>query len=215
MPRLFIDILKEVAFEWFMKLPTGLIKTWADLKKLFLARFFEDDTEISMSTLLAAKQKKGVSIKTFVERFWSMALHYPSGMTQSILAETCHHNLQTFLLAQMGVVECCTWKQLVLQGEQAKDIVVRIMAEEKDNKSKPDRPMRHAPSRLLNREEEILWQQRSSHLRKPNQVERVWLPANHVLINCIPSRMSTWSFYSSYSKRVTNSNCQRSNSLKK
>ena len=35
-----------------------LIKTWADLKKLFLARFYEDNTEISVPTLLAAKQKK-------------------------------------------------------------------------------------------------------------------------------------------------------------
>ena len=39
--RLFIGILKGVAFEWFMKLPAGSIKTWADLEKLFLARLFE------------------------------------------------------------------------------------------------------------------------------------------------------------------------------
>jgi len=42
MARLFIDTLKGVAFEWFMKLSTGLIKTWADLEK-FLAHFFEED----------------------------------------------------------------------------------------------------------------------------------------------------------------------------
>ena len=48
---------------------------------MFLARFFEDDTEISVPTLLAMKQKKGESIKTFVESFWSMALRCPSGMT--------------------------------------------------------------------------------------------------------------------------------------
>ena len=55
MARLFIDTLKGVAFEWFMKLSAGSIKTWADLEKLFLARFFEDDTEISVPTLFAAK----------------------------------------------------------------------------------------------------------------------------------------------------------------
>jgi len=60
MARLFISTLKGVAFEWFMKLPAGSIKTWADLEKLFLACFFEDDTEISVPTLLATKQKKGV-----------------------------------------------------------------------------------------------------------------------------------------------------------
>jgi len=38
-----------------MKLPAGYIKTWAELEKLFLARFFEDDTEVSVLTLLATK----------------------------------------------------------------------------------------------------------------------------------------------------------------
>jgi len=33
MARLFIGTLKGVAFEWFMKLPAGSIKAWAELKK--------------------------------------------------------------------------------------------------------------------------------------------------------------------------------------
>jgi len=57
-----------------MKLPAGSIKTWADVKKLFLTRFFEGDTEISVTTLLAMKHKKGGSIKTFIKRFQSMTL---------------------------------------------------------------------------------------------------------------------------------------------
>ena len=71
-----------------------------------------------------------------------MALLCPSGMTQSTLIETCRHNLQTFLLTQMGVAECHTWKQLVLQGEHTKEIVVRVKAEEKDSKLRPDKSMR-------------------------------------------------------------------------
>ena len=63
MAHLFIGTLKGVTFEWFMKLLAGSIKIWADLKKLFLARFFEDDTEISVPTLLATKQKKEESIR--------------------------------------------------------------------------------------------------------------------------------------------------------
>ena len=69
MPCLFIGTLKGVAFEWFIKLPAGSIKIWADLEKLFLARFFEDDTEISVPTPLPIKQKKGESIKLFVKGF--------------------------------------------------------------------------------------------------------------------------------------------------
>ena len=68
MTHLFIDTLKRVAFKWFMKLPAGSIKTWADLEKLFLTRLFEDNTEVAMPTLLTTKQKKGESIKAFVER---------------------------------------------------------------------------------------------------------------------------------------------------
>ena len=115
--HLFIGTLKRVTFEWFMKLPASSIQIWADLKKLFLARFFEDDIKISVPTLLTTKQKKGKSIKTFIERFWSMALRCPSGMTQSTLVEMCHFNLQTFLLAQTGVAKYRAWKQLVLQGK--------------------------------------------------------------------------------------------------
>jgi len=44
-----------------MKLPAGSIKKWADLGKLFLLRFFEDDKKVSVPTLLVAKQKKGES----------------------------------------------------------------------------------------------------------------------------------------------------------
>jgi len=92
-------------------------------------------------TFLATKQKKGESINTFVERFRSMALRCPSGMTQFTLVETCRHNLQTALPAQIGLTECRTWKQLVLQGEQAEDIVARVKAEEKESKSKSEKPM--------------------------------------------------------------------------
>jgi len=80
-----------------MKLLAGSIKTWAELKRLFLSLFFKGDTEVAMPTLLAAKQIKGESIKIFVERFWSMALCCLSGMSQFTLMETYRHNLQTAL----------------------------------------------------------------------------------------------------------------------
>ena len=58
MARLFISTLKGVAFEWFMKLPAGSIKTWADLEKLFQARFFLNDTEISVTAYSQAKERR-------------------------------------------------------------------------------------------------------------------------------------------------------------
>jgi len=56
--HLFIGTLKGVAFDWFMELPAGSIKTCTNLEKLFLAHFFEDGSKILVLTLLVAKQKK-------------------------------------------------------------------------------------------------------------------------------------------------------------
>jgi len=106
--RLFIDTLKGLAFEWFMKFPEGSIKNWGDLEKLFLTRFFKDNSEVTMPTLLATKQRKGESIKSFVERFHNVTLRCPSSMTQVTMVETCRHNLQTSILAQIGVAESRT-----------------------------------------------------------------------------------------------------------
>ena len=64
-------------------------------------------------------------------------------MTQVTLVETCRHNLQTSLLAQIGVVESRTWKQLIQQGEQAEEIVARVRTEE--NKPRLERSTRRAP----------------------------------------------------------------------
>ena len=91
---------------------------------------------VSVPTLLATKQKKGESVKAFVECFRSMALKCQSGMTSATLVETCRHNLQTSLLTQMGVADCTSWKQLVSVGERAEAIVARLRAEEDTNKSK-------------------------------------------------------------------------------
>jgi len=72
-----------------------------------------------------------------------MTLRCPNGMTQATLVETCHHNLQTSLLAQIGVAESRIWKQFVQQGEQAEEIVARVKAEE--NKPRPEKLTRCAP----------------------------------------------------------------------
>ena len=67
-----------------------------------------------------------------------MALRCSSGMTQSTLVETCRHNLQTKLLAQMRVAECRSWRQLISQGEQAQKIIARIKDEEQSRQDQPE-----------------------------------------------------------------------------
>ena len=59
-------------------------------------------------------------------------------MTQSTLVETCRHNLQTNLLARIGVAECRSWRQLISQGEQAQKIIARIKAKEQSRQDQPE-----------------------------------------------------------------------------
>src|SRR4051812_1992464 len=132
--RLFISTLKGVAFEWFRKLPKGSITCWDDLEALFLSRFFEEEADINMHTLLLTKQKEGELVKDFIERFRELAIRSRSGMTPETLVETCHHNFLTSILVQIGVVKCKTWKQLQEHGQTAQELVALVRAEEKNNR---------------------------------------------------------------------------------
>jgi len=61
-----------------MLFPIGSIKNWADLEKLFLAYFFEDDTEVSVSTLLATRKEK----KRVHQNVYGKILEYGAMMSQ-------------------------------------------------------------------------------------------------------------------------------------
>src|SRR3954470_2934696 len=148
-----------VAFKWFCKLPKGSIICWDDLKALFLSRFFEEEADINMHTLLLTKQKEGELVKDFIERFRELAMRSQSGMTPETLVKTCRHNFLTPVLVQMRVVECKTWKQLQEHGQTAQELVALVKAEEKNNRTpggggppprrNQDRPPRRKPWRPI------------------------------------------------------------------
>jgi len=52
-----------------MKLSASSIKTWANLERLFLAHSFEDDTEISVPTLLQPSKRKKSPLKFSLKDF--------------------------------------------------------------------------------------------------------------------------------------------------
>src|SRR3954470_4708156 len=124
-----------VAFKWFCKLPKGSIICWDDLKALFLSRFFEEEADINMHTLLLTKQKEEELVKDFIERFRELAMRSRSGMTPETLIEMCRHNFLTPILVQMGVVECKTWKLIQEHGQTAQELVALVKAEEKNNRT--------------------------------------------------------------------------------
>ena len=89
----------------------------------------------------------------------------------------------------MGVAECRTWKQLVLQGEQAEEIIARVRAKEKI--AKQDLTNQHGvPKVILKTRKDTLATEVKSH-SKTQLVRGEWLPANHMPINCTPSKMIT------------------------
>src|SRR5436189_1835260 len=133
--RLFISTLKGVAFEWFRKLPKDSITCWDNLEALFLSRFFEEEADINMHTLLLTKQKEGELVKDFIERFRELAMRSRSCMTPETQVEMCRHKFLTPILVQMGVVECKTWKQLQEHSQTAEEMVTLVKVEEKINKA--------------------------------------------------------------------------------
>jgi len=113
MARLFIGTLKGVAFDWFRSLPANSINSWLDLKTRFLSRFYEDDTEVTMDTLLSVVQKGGESVRDYIERFHNLSLMCPAGMFLPILLQTCRHNFLDKVKVRMGAVKAHTWKKLI------------------------------------------------------------------------------------------------------
>ena len=91
MDRLFISTLNGVAFDWFRSLPPGSINSWIDLETRFLSHFYEDDTEMTIDKLLSTVQRKGESVRDYIERFRNLSLMCPAGMPLPMLLQTCRY----------------------------------------------------------------------------------------------------------------------------
>jgi len=116
MARLFIGTLKGVAFDWFKSLPPGSINFWVDLENQFLSCFHEDNTEVTMDKLLSTVQKRGESVREYIERFRNLSLMCPAGMPLPMLLQTWRHNFLDKVEVRLGVVNAPTWKELVEQA---------------------------------------------------------------------------------------------------
>ena len=80
----------------------------------------------------------------------------------------------------MRVTKYRTWKKLVLQGEQAEEIIARVRAEGKGSKPRPDKPMRQASesSSQPKRRDTLAMEVKSPS--KIQSVRGVCLPAKHM-----------------------------------
>nr|ABD63117.1 Retrotransposon gag protein [Asparagus officinalis] len=129
MVRSLVSILRGPAFDWYRRLKPGSINCWDDMESLFLSNFFDDDTEVSIGTLLDEKQKDGESVDNFVKRFRNKAMNCRDPITEEFILQTCHNNLSIDVLEALGVVPSKTWKDLKMRGEQAEHFLKRKKAE--------------------------------------------------------------------------------------
>ena len=95
------------------------------MEGLFLTNFFDDDTEVSIGTLLDEKQINRESVDVFVKRFRNKAVNCRDPLTEEFILQTCHNNLSLDVLEVMGVVPSKTWKELKVRGEQAERFLKR------------------------------------------------------------------------------------------
>jgi len=119
MARLFISILKGIAFDWFRSLFSGSIYSWVDLQTRFLYRFFEDDTEVALEKLFSTVQKGGESVRDNIEKFHNIFSYVPYRHAFAHVTPTCKRNFLDKIKVRMEVVKAHTWKEHVEQAKIA------------------------------------------------------------------------------------------------
>ena len=74
---------------------------------------------MTMDKLLSTVQKKGESVRDYIEQFRNLSLMCPAGMPLLMLLQTYRHNFLDQVEVRMGAVKAHTWKELVEQAEIA------------------------------------------------------------------------------------------------
>ena len=98
MARLFIGTLKGVVFDLFRSLPPSSINSWIDLETRFLSRFYENDTKVTMDKLLSTVQRKGESVRDYIEQFRNLSLMCSAG---------CHYQCSC---RHVGITSWTKWR---------------------------------------------------------------------------------------------------------
>ena len=61
-----------------------------------------------MNKLLSTVQRKGESVRDYIERFRNLSLMHPVGMPLPMLLQTCKHNFLDRVEVRIGVVKAHT-----------------------------------------------------------------------------------------------------------
>ena len=67
--RLFGSTLTGDAFQWYLTLPSGSVKTWDQMLQLFVGRFFVTERDVTIADLFSVTQKPNKSVQDYIKRW--------------------------------------------------------------------------------------------------------------------------------------------------
>jgi hypothetical protein len=67
--RLFPHLLTGTAFNWFMSLPPNSVDTWDRIEQRFHDYFYNSETELRLSYLVAIRQKNNEAMCDYIRWF--------------------------------------------------------------------------------------------------------------------------------------------------
>ena len=158
-----------------------------------------------MDKLLSTVQRKGESIRNYIEQFRNLSLMCPAGMPLPMLLQTCRHNFLDQVEIRMGAVKAHTWKELVEQAEIAKKSAKKFEPSTPkgkwamNNKGRGDM----AQSSQAKGKETMSVELSGTFIRRPRKAASI-IRSLSFLRNNTTSKTSRWSQYFIYSTKGRN-----------
>ena len=146
---------------------------------------------------LSTVQKKGESVRDYIERFRNLSLMCPAGMPLPMLLQTCRHNFLDQVEVRVGAVKAHTWKELVEQAEIAEKSAKKFEPSTPrgkwgmNSKGRSDLPQ----SSQAKGKETSLWNFPGTCSQRPRRAAST-IRSLSSLQNSTPSKTIRWSQYS-------------------
>ncbi|XP_028100131.1 uncharacterized protein LOC114299555 [Camellia sinensis] len=101
--KVFLSSFREIASDWFHKLPKGTVKSWKGLAEMFVAKFVTNKLQpLRVNSLMALKIDEGESLMAYAKRYYEVFNRIPR-CNQELTVVSFKNNLQD---------ACPLWKSL-------------------------------------------------------------------------------------------------------
>ena len=141
--RLFGSTLTGNAFQWYLTLPNGSVKTWDRMQQLFVGRFFVTERDVTIADLFSVTQKPNESVQDYIKRWRREATRCRQQLPEMEQISLCRRGMRPKIALPL-CEEITTFKRLATDAHTKE----RLLAEtkRKEATSKPQRKDKSAPS---------------------------------------------------------------------